>query len=474
MTDARPTGRWRGVVALSLFAGAVGLLAQRPSLLLLASLGVGYAVYPRLLPAPPDPTLGVERTVTDTDPADGEHVAVSLTVRNEGDRWLPDLRIVDGVPPLLPVVEGTPRRATALGPGEETTLEYAIEAKEGKHRFEATTVLARDLGGATERRTTLHEPTVVDCGVAVPTPAVRDLTRHRTGQRVTDDGGSGLEFHGMREYQAGDPMKRVDWRRLASGGELTTVEFREERAAAVVLCVDLGEQLATGGPVDSGASHAVARSVAAADRLAVALTAANHEVGLATLGPAVCGLPLGVGQAHLTRLRHLLDTHEAFGPATANGPSPPAEPGRDGREADGHTATASATAGGPTATVTDPAGGEPAVSDGGQAAAADGADRSRSLAELRERLDGTTQVALLSPLADDDVVDAVRRLEVAGHSVTVVSPDTTTEDTVGNRLVACERATRIQTLRRLGVPVVDWASGQHLGNALSRTMEQYQ
>jgi len=67
----------------------------------------------------------------------------------------------------------------------------------------------------------------------------------------------------------------------------------------------------------------------------------------------------------------------------------------------------------------------------------------------------------------------VRTLEAAGHPVTVVSPDTTAGESVGNRLAARERTTRIRALRRLGVPVVDWQTGDHLGNALARTMEGY-
>jgi len=479
VSDVRTTGRWRGVVALSLFAGAVGLLAQRPSLLLLASAGVGYAVYPRLVPAPPEPELAIERTISEKTPSHGESVDVSVTVRNEGDRWLSDLRIVDGVPALLPVVDGTPRRATALGPGDETTVEYAVEGREGKHRFEPTTVLSRDLSGATERTTTVHEPTVLDCGVSVPQAALRDLTRRRPGELQTDDGGSGLEFHRMREYRRGDPMKRIDWRRFASGGDLTTVEFREEQAAAVLLCVDVGTETAPGEPGGRPTAHAVARSVAAADRLAAALADANHEFGLAALGPEPCWLPLGVGRAHLAQLRHLLDTDLAFAPSTVAARRSDAEPFTPEDGLGDVAPEVSDSPRGPTVDQPGAPGAEPALSDGGQTVVDDQghadatSGRDRQTAELRERFGGNTQITLLSPLADDDILGTVRTLEAAGHPVTVVSPDTTAGESVGNRLAARERTTRIRALRRLGVPVVDWQTGDHLGNALARTMEGY-
>lgn len=103
----RETRRWHGIVAVSLFAGAISLLSQRSSVLLLAAIGIGYAAYPRIASTPPTAQLGVERTIEPKVPGVDETVDVTVTVTNEGDRWLPDLRIVDGVPPLLSVVDGT-------------------------------------------------------------------------------------------------------------------------------------------------------------------------------------------------------------------------------------------------------------------------------------------------------------------------------------------------------------------------------
>jgi len=462
VTDRADTGRWRGVVALSLFAGTVGLLAQRPAVLLLAAVGAGYAVYPRLVPSPPEPEIAVERTVSPASPDPGERADVSVTVRNEGDRWLPDLRVVDGVPALLPVVDGTPRTATALAPGGETTLEYAVEAKEGKHRFRPATVLSRSLAGATERRATAAEPTVVDCGASVSTTAVRNLTSERAGELRSDVGGSGLEFHRAREYRQGDPMRQVDWRRFARSGELGTIEYAEERSASVALCVDVGA-----GDGDHSAAEAVARCVGAADRLAGALVGANHEVGLASHGSPWYWLPPKPGSAHLAQLRRALDTHPAFVPgSTAEGVDAP-DPA-DGAVPD-HGPTVDETPS-PRSDATDSAPGAAALSDGGRPIEDESSDRERGVAALRERLDSTTQVLLLSPLADDGVVDSVRTLEAAGNVVTVVSPGPGETDSVGTRLAAVERDARIRTLRRIGIPVVDWEPGENLESAIELTM----
>jgi len=498
---AHETARWRGVVALSLFAAAVGLLAQRPSVLLLATLGAGYAVYPRLVTDPPDPAITVDRSITPAAPSEGDAVSVAVTVRNDGDRWLADIRLVDGVPSLLPVVEGTPRRATALGPGEETTIEYTVAAKPGKHRFEPMTVVARDASGAIERRTTVTEPDVIDCGVSVSAPALRRLTRQRTGTLLTDDGGSGIEFHGVREYRPGDAMGRVDWRRFARDGELTTVEFRQERAGAVVLCVDVGPPHDSPDSLGGEAHDAVARSVAAADRLADILVDANHGVGLATLGQSFCWLAPDLGSDHLRRVRLALDEHPAFVPRSTHGDASSLDggPGDDPPLADVATrrpdrseaspgpdvANLSVTPGGPVSdgpTQRDRSGqAATTLSDGGQQvengreqAGANGRPgRERQTDALLGRLGPSVQVTMLTPLADDGIVESIRSLEVAGHAVTVVSPDATSAESVGTRLAATERARRVRMLRRNGVPVVDWHPDDHLGTELVDTLERF-
>ncbi|MCD2201940.1 hypothetical protein [Halobacterium sp. KA-6] len=56
----------------------------------------------------------------------------------------------------------------------------------------------------------------------------------------------------------------------------------------------------------------------------------------------------------------------------------------------------------------------------------------------------------------DGIAPAFRRLEARGNPVTVVSPDVTGSDTLGQQVARIERATRIRSLRRAGVRVVDW------------------
>lgn len=417
MSQVRTTHRWRGVVAVGLVAGASGAFLRRPSLLLVGAVAVAFAAYPRITTAPAV-DLELDRRVHEGSPDHGDPVEVTVTVHNAGDGTLADLRVVDGVPPMLSVTDGTPRHATALRPGESATFSYEVTAKHGTHWFDPATAIVRDVSGATEVETDVEAETAIECATPVPEVPLRRQTTRHVGRILTDDGGSGVEFHGTREYRRGDSLARVDWRRFAKTGELTTVEYREERVASVVLCVDARGPAYRARADDE--PHAVSYGLAATEQLLSALEATPNFVGVAAIGREFCWLAPGASPDHVSRARRLLATHPALS----------TKPPSDG---DGHA--------------------------------------DRQVTELRKRLDAETQVVLVSPLTDGDAAEAALELEAAGHSVTVVSPDVTAPGTVGTRLAAVERDHRITSLRESGVVAVDWDPAESLGTTLIETGE---
>ena len=410
------TGRWTGISALVLFAAGVGVAANSPGLLLASLLGVAFLGHARLSRAP-SPTLSVRRVVDDPRPDPGDVVGVRLTVTNEGDATLPDVRIVDGVPTELAVVEGSPRCGTALRPGDSATVEYAVEATRGTHEFGATTLLARSLSGAHERSLTAsvdtalttHPPLAMD--KLVP---LRGLTTPYTGRVPTDTGGEGVEFFATREYRRGDALARVDWNRLARDGELSTLEFREERLATVVLVPDLRLRSYVRGDEDD--PHAADRAVTATGELFSALLESGDRVGLAAIAHEDIWLPPGTGNDHRARVRDLLATHPAFG---AERPET-------------------------------------------------GASSVWGFRTIASRLPADAQVVLLSPLVDDGGLEMARRFDARGHDVTVVSPDPTTDGTVSERVGQLRRSLRLVQLREAGVHVADWGPDERLAAALER------
>lgn len=420
----RATGRWRGIVAVALFFVAVGVLTDRPATLLVGVVGAGMAAYPRLS-RPPTVDLELERRLGDRRPASGEPVTVTTRITNTGDRTLADCRIVDGVPAMLSVAEGSPRHAAVLRPGETTEFSYAVETEPGRHQFDPATVIARDITGAHEVETAVAAGTEIQCADAVPELPVREQPAGHAGRLVTDEGGSGIEFHSVREYRPGDPMGRIDSKRWARTGELTTVEFREERPTSVLLLVD-ARAPAYRAEAD-GRPNAVAHCLAGVEQLISALSETRDAVGLAAFGRELCFHAPGVGTDHETALWQLLATHPAFDA------TPPSH----------------VRAGG-----------------GADSGASEDDDLDHQATLLRKQLGSDTQVIVLSPLADERIVETVRTLAAAGHTTTVISPDVTAEGSLGQRLARRERTMRLRALRGADVPVVDWDPGTPLGTVL--------
>lgn len=421
MTDILPTNRWRGVRAVALLAGAVGILAGRPLVLLSAVVGVAYAAYAERA-TPPTLELAVERTVSEDAPEPDEAVEITLTVRNTGERTLGDLRIVDGVPEALSVTDGSPRRGTALRPDKQVRVSYTVEARRGKHDFDPVSILARDLSGAVEVEQEISVETTIRCVpelTATTTVPLRGQTSAFTGRVQTDTGGTGVEFFATRDYRRGDSLSRIDWKRHARTGELTTLQFREERAATVVLLIDARRRCyRSSEPTET---HAVDHAVSAAGESFAALLDSGDQVGIAAIGRKSCWLRPGAGRDHRGEGSELLATH-------------------------------------PTLSSISP---ESAISPSGQ------------VRRLRKRLPASAQIVLFSPMIDDYAPELARRLDAHGHAMTVVSPDVTATATPGQRLARIERELRLSDLRRVGIRAIDWNPDESFGVAIERAQRRW-
>ena len=407
----------------TLVAAALGLTYAEPALFVLAVVPLGY-VAAGALSQFPEPTLAVERSLSPAVPAPGETVTVTLTVENTGERTLPDVRVVDGVPDGIAVTDGPARGCLSLSPGESGTVTYSVIARRGVHAFAAPTVRCRSLT-ATRLVTTAVEAggeAQLRCETAVEDPPPARPTRSRAGSLPTDSGGPGLTFHSTREYRPGDPTNRIDWRRLARTDTLSTINFREQQSARVVLVVD-------GRPpsrVAPAAGHPTGAELAgyAAERAYDALTGAGHQAAVTALGLDTDRLP--------------------WVPAAADGGS--AAEARALFER-----VQAADGGGVTRTDEGPIDPDPTV----EAARA-----------LTARLPPDAEVIVCSPLLDDHPVSVVEAVREQGYPVTVLSPDVTAATTPGGRLMAAAREDRTTALSVRGVTVVDWDRTEDLDAVL--------
>ncbi|KFE32852.1 DUF58 domain-containing protein [Vibrio mimicus] len=77
-------------------------------------------------------------------------------------------------------------------------------------------------------------------------PPARQVWSLRIGQHHSSQLGRGMDFSEVRQYQAGDDIRSIDWRVTARTGKPHTKLFSEERERSVVLYIDLSQSMQFG------------------------------------------------------------------------------------------------------------------------------------------------------------------------------------------------------------------------------------
>lgn len=123
------------------------------------------------------------------------------------------------------------------------------------------------------------------------------------GNRVSREGGEGIEFSEVRPFAAGDLVRRINWRVTARTGIPHVNLMHLERNSDVVLFIDSFTD------VGSGRDSVLSLAVRAAAALADGHLAQRDRVGVVGFGGLVRWLNPGMGPRHLYRLvDSILDT----------------------------------------------------------------------------------------------------------------------------------------------------------------------
>lgn len=288
-------------LGLALFGLVVAGIALRSGALLAMALPLlSYLAAAQLAP-PPAPKIRAERRTAERA-APGEPAAVSLAVTNQGDEPL-ELLIEDRLPPGLEVSEGSPALRARLAPGQRAEIAYAVRGERGLYRFPGAVATVGDAVGLRERRFELRAPGQIF--VLPPLTRLRRIdirprrTRNNAGLIPARQGGPGVEFFGVREYQPGDPTRWINGRVTARYPEALFVnEFEQERVADVGIILDArrGDDL----------PELFERAVEAAAALADALLDRGNRVGLVVYGSALDWTFPGYGRVQRERIMRAL------------------------------------------------------------------------------------------------------------------------------------------------------------------------
>lgn len=284
------------LVGFGSFKSGILLLAIPLILYLLAA----YAYKPEAL------RFKVERNLSSNRVTEATPVEVQLRVENAGN-GLAEMRIRDLIPTGLEVIQGEIQRVTMLAPDEVLTLDYTVKPSRGRHTFKWFSAYATDPFGLFEHHMRVEAP-----GFLLSRPRLLKLrtlkirppqTRGFAGPISSRQGGTGIDFYGVREYSPGDPLRWVNWKVSARHfQELFTTIYEQEKIANVGIILDARE----GSDVQSRSGALFEHSVRASAALAAAFLKDGNRVGLLTYGWGIDGVFPGYGKIQKERILNLL------------------------------------------------------------------------------------------------------------------------------------------------------------------------
>ena len=372
----------------------------------------------------PEIQLNIQRKLSSSYLSPDKPATVTLSIRNQGSP-LEELVISDVVPAGLEV-KGDTSVLLSLPVGAEYSLSYQIRGPRGSYQFSNIHCLVREAFGLIKRELHVQEPSRLSILPKVwslrPIQIRPRRTRGFAGPIPSNKAGSGTDFFGVREYHTGDPRRWINWRISARyPNRLFSNEFEKERIADVGLILDARQRTNINAADESLFEHAI-RATAA---LASAFLKEGNRVGLLIYGRGLERTHPGYGKQQRQSILQSLSHAQV---------------------------------------------GDSLVFD--------------NLDYLPTRFfPSESQIVLVSPLCQDDP-PVLTRIRARGYSVLVISPDPVDFEAriikaregnfVGTArdLAELERGLWIKTLRRVGIPVVNWKITDPLDNAIQHTLNR--
>lgn len=343
----------------------------------------------------------------------GLPVEMLVKVSNQGQP-AEELAIEDHLPHGLALQDGELTCLTALQPGEEIALSTTLSGLRGDYIFGGMSAHGCETFGLFDLNETftaagnlIIHPTPMRLK---PLPIRPPQTKGFAGPIPSRQGGAGVDFLIVREYQPGDPLRQINWKISARHeSAMYTTIYEQQRIADIGIILDSRMQC----DIHSGDEQLFENSVRAAGALAELFLNDGNRVGMLVYGATLSIAFPGMGKIQRERiLQTLARAQTGFSYAL------------------------------------------------------------EKLDYIPTRFfPPRSQIILISPLTNDDV-PVLGFLSAQGYSVLVISPNpivfeagaqpNTSSEEIARACAETERLYMFNALRRSGVQVVDWDISQPL------------
>ena len=213
----------------------------------------------------------------------GDTVRIRLEVINRSWLPVPWIRIHESLPVEL-AVPNFYRQAVGLAPKGKTVCQYTVQAhKRGYYRIGPLYVQSGDLFGmedVRQRQAPSDNLTVYPKIVRIrrlPLPSFAPMGALRFNQPPFEDPSRVI---GKRDYQAGDSLRRIDWKASAVSGKLQVRQFEPAISLEVSIFLNLNMQ----DYEPRSRIDAAELAIVAAASLAFYVAGKHQPVGLETNG----------------------------------------------------------------------------------------------------------------------------------------------------------------------------------------------
>lgn len=289
-------------LSLMIYALVLGALVTREGHILVLVIPILMYLAAGLLYEPEPPLFEISRSLSTDRVTPDQPVTLTLTLTNNGPS-LEELYLKDVIPATLSVIEGAPSLLACVASGQTVTLTYTIMGRRGLYRFSDVHVTVAEQFGLFRKETTLQAPAqffVLPEIVKVRQVAIRPRRiKVYNGLIPARQGGPGVEFFGVREYQAGDPLRWINARTSARYDEKLFInEYEQERVVDVGLILDARHQ----SDVKVGPEAIFEYSVQAAATLAETFINSGNRVGLLIYGRSIDWTFPGYGKFQQERI----------------------------------------------------------------------------------------------------------------------------------------------------------------------------